>query len=105
MPRSGPDHPPWLAGEGLIEAEPLDKPFDPLAPERYLMACTVSGRKEVFMIRWRARDLGDAEATFADWLSQGWAVISKSFLGQPCRYVFRTGAVSAFFVLPDQRFG
>ena len=65
------------------------------------MACTGSGISELVLINWRAADRRLAEITFRTWLDGNWAVLSRTFFNEPCRYVFRTGAVTGFVVLPD----
>jgi uncharacterized protein YecA (UPF0149 family) len=65
------------------------------------MACTVAGENSVVLITWRARSPEEAEVTFHQWLEKGWGALSKTFFNEPCRYVFRTGAVTGFVVLPD----
>ncbi len=85
-------------------ARPLDVPFDPSA-ERYTMACVVSSRSNpVFLIHWRAHDPDDAEATFLEWIAKGWAVMTRTFFDEPCRYVFRTSAISGFVVLTPRSY-
>jgi hypothetical protein len=96
------EYPAWLRDKGLIQAEPLDVPDDPANTQSYLMACAVSGAtSSLVLISWKARDRRHAEVTFQDWLDKGWGVLSRSFFNVPCRWVFRTGAVNGFVVLPD----
>jgi hypothetical protein len=102
MARSRPENPAWLRESQAIIARPLDIRFAPGA-ERFTIACTVVGRSPVFLIAWWARDFDAAETTFRAWLSEGWAMMSRTFFDEPCRYVFRTGAVTGFVVLPPKR--
>lgn len=100
MARHGADAPAWARGKDIHLADPLNVQFGTGA-RQYLIACTVAGQRAVFTIRWRARDRVDAEDTFLQWLKDGWAIMNQTFYGEPCRYVFRTGAILGFFVLPD----
>ncbi|HEV2784256.1 MAG TPA: hypothetical protein VGX25_33135 [Actinophytocola sp.] len=103
------ERPAWLREGVTFEAEPRaydpddpkTLPYDPYAPLAYTMACTVAGRDGVYLIAWRARNRVDAEATFQEWLNKGWAIMSRTFWGEPCRYVFRTAAITGFVALPD----
>lgn len=85
----------------MLVARPLDEEFDYRA-ERFTVACTVSGRTEVFLIAWWARSYDEAEEQFQKWLSKGWAMMSRTFFNERCRYVFRPGAVNGFIVLPPR---
>ncbi len=102
MARSHPERPAWLRESHHTIARPLDVRFAPGA-ERYTVACTVVGRNPVFLIAWWARDFDDAETSFRGWLSESWRTMSRTFFDEPCRYVFRTGAVTGFVVLPPKR--
>jgi hypothetical protein len=104
MPPNSPDRPAWLRETRMSVARPLDKHFDPSA-NRYIMACVVSSRTNpVFLIAWRAHDPREAEATFLEWIAQGWAIMTRTFFDERCRYVFRTSAISGFVVLPPRSY-
>ena len=100
MVRNRPKYPAWVQDRTLVQAHPWDDP-DLVGGLEYQMACTVSGESSVVLVTWRARNPKDAEVTFQKWLEGGWGVLSKTFFNEPCRYVFRTGAVTGFVVLPD----
>jgi hypothetical protein len=103
MARFGPKYPPWLTGKEVYQATPLDSPADTSARWECWIACTVSGQSRLFLIPWRAHDVEHAVTTFLEWLNQGWAIMSHTFLGEHCRYgyVFRTSAINGFFVVSD----
>ena len=101
MALNRPKYPAWVQNRSLVQAHPWDEPDALAGGQDYLMACTVAGESSVVLITWRARDRDDAEVTFQKWLDQDWGVLSKTFFNEPCRYVFRTGAVTGFVVLPD----
>jgi hypothetical protein len=99
MARSPLDPPPWARGDGPHVAVPLDPPFN--EGRGFVIACTTAGVTGRLLIRWRAHDPEHAEKTFREWLNQGWAVLNQTLNGEPGRYVFRTGSISGFIVLPD----
>ena len=101
MARDRPERPAWLQDRTLVQAHPLDVPDDVTSTYEYTMACTVSGSSSLVLIFWRARSRLHAEATFQEWLDNGWAIMNRTFFNEPCRYVFRTAAVTGFVVLPD----
>src|SRR6266545_5189244 len=104
MAASSPDRPAWLREKRMAVARPLGIRFNPTA-RQYIMACVVSSRTNpVFLIAWWARDPDDAEATFLEWIANGWAMMSRTFFDEPCRYVFRTSAISGFVVLPPRSY-
>src|SRR5690349_2490524 len=101
MARFRPERPAWVRDKTVLQAHPwpttegADDPDDPTG-YMYTMACTVSGIDELVLISWRAVNRGLAEITFRQWLEDGWAVLSRTFFNEPCRFVFRTGAITGF---------
>jgi hypothetical protein len=103
----GPKRPAWLREKQVIIARPVFRghlPHPARYPGRYTfwMACAVSGVSPVFLIEWSADDIDLAAETFRNWLDGGWAIITPSFFNDPGEYVFRTGAINGFIVLPDR---
>jgi hypothetical protein len=102
----GPRRAAWLREKQFVVAQPVFKSHSPRPArypgrETYWMACAVSGIPQMFIIEWSADNIDLATETFRDWLDSGWAVITPSFFNDPGEYVFRTGAINGFIVLPD----
>ena len=99
MARSRPESPAWIRESKRTVARPLDRKPRP-GDKRFTVACTVSGLNPVFLIAWWAPNHKLAEKEFRAWLDDDWATISRTFFDEPCVYLFRTGAVTGFVVLP-----
>lgn len=94
-----PERPAWLRAAVLLEAFPVHVPRRLITGNNlYTMACTIAGRDPVICIEWKAGTPEQAEDSFLEWLSDGWAKMSHTFYNdvRPDYYVFRTGAITGF---------